>query len=99
MKSELDDLITIQDGMLHDLRGYLNKQTKRVQELENHITKMAVSRCKDSEELDEVNKQNKRYRERIEYMLEEVKDHKRKGLRIQHWALIKDLEETLEGAE
>jgi len=39
---------------------------------------------------------NKRYRERIEYMLEEAKDHKRKGLRIQHWALIKDLEETLE---
>lgn len=42
-------------------------------------------------------KQNKRYRERIEYMLEEAKDHKRKGLRIQHWALIKDLEITLKG--
>ena len=43
--------------------------------------------------------QNKRYRERLEYLLAEAKDHKAKGLRIQHWALIKDLEDALEGEE
>ena len=41
--------------------------------------------------------QNKRYRERIKYMLQEARDHKQKGLSIQHWALIKDLEITLKG--
>lgn len=44
----------------------------------------------------ELEQRNKRYRERLEYMLEEVKDHKEKGLRIHHWALIKDLERALE---
>ena len=43
--------------------------------------------------------QNTRYRKRLEYMLKEAKDHKAKGLRIQHWALIKDLEQTLEESE
>lgn len=49
-----------------------------------------------SDELKVLEKENKRYRERLEYMLDEVKDHKEKGLRIQHWALIKDLENALE---
>lgn len=46
-----------------------------------------------------ITEQNKRYREHLEYMLAEAKDHKEKGLRIQHWALIKDLEKALEESQ
>lgn len=40
----------------------------------------------------DLDKQNKYYEERLQYMLAEVKDHKDKGFRIQHWAIIKDLD-------
>lgn len=42
---------------------------------------------------------NKRYREFLEYLLEEALDHKKGGLRIQHWALIADLRSKLEELE
>lgn len=43
--------------------------------------------------------ENKHYREHLKYMLDEAKDHKKLGYRIQHWALIKDLERALEVEE
>src|SRR5690625_4719167 len=65
---------------LEDDKAYIRlfnqntKLSKRVKELESHITKMAIARYKDSEELDETHKQNKRYREALEW-IKELSEH------------------------
>lgn len=108
LQSTIDDLSMAHDNLqreLADIKQHIGKDkhvlikrnialNKRVQELED-----TIYRDERQAVLEGLYEQNKRYRERIEYMLEEAKDHKRKGLRIQHWALIKDLEEALEELE
>ena len=83
---------------------YAEEQAERVLALEGeakrlrkHIFEARNDVVNQSNLLEESEQQNKRYREHLEYMLAEAKDHKEKGLKIQHWALIEDLEKVLAG--
>src|SRR5699024_10421213 len=75
-----------------DLLGYAILQSERVVELENDYVILGVEQEeKLMDELEDLRRKDKRYREFLEYLLEETIDHKKEGLKIQHWALIKDL--------
>lgn len=91
-----DKRISETDVSLRDVKRLLNeleKQVELVGELGVPITKMSVARYKDSEELDEIHRQNKRYREAIERAVRHLKNLKiEDGANFAYLTLIKALE-------